>query len=85
MASHPLKQNAIPRNSLEPNNSTPRSYHNDHDHDDYSQASYSDDALSGGYSDNPNDDSGYDEYDDLNSEAQEYYNSGASELVTTVR
>ena len=56
--------------------------HSDNDHpnisDDYlsneEEETYSD-ALSGGY----------DEYDDLNSEAQEYYNSGASELVTTVR
>jgi hypothetical protein len=36
------------------------------------------DALSGGYDDD--DDEG-----DLDSEAREYYNSGASELVTTVR
>ncbi|KAL7554548.1 hypothetical protein ACHAWF_018010, partial [Thalassiosira exigua] len=41
-----------------------------------------DDELSGGYDD---DGGTYDEYDDLNSEAEEYYNSGASELVTTVR
>ena len=34
----------------------------------------------GGYGDE-----GYDEYGNLNSEAEEYYNSGASELVTTVR
>ena len=47
----------------------------DDDDDDYDE--YSHDELSGGYSDG--------DYDDLNSEAQEYYNSGASELVTTVR
>ena len=53
--------------------------------DDYSQ-DYSDE-LSGGYGLNETytDDENEDEYDDLNSEAQEYYNSGASELVTTVR
>ena len=55
--------------------------------DDYSQ-DYSDE-LSGGYGLNETytDDEEHeeDEYDDLNSEAQEYYNSGASELVTTVR
>ena len=34
---------------------------------------------------NDDDDDGKDEYDDSNSEASEYYNSGASELVTTVR
>lgn len=57
------------------------------DMDDYSQ-DYSDE-LSGGYGLNEtftDDDENEDgEYDDLNSEAQEYYNSGASELVTTVR
>ena len=55
------------------------------DMDDYSQ-DYSDE-LSGGYGLNETytDDENEDEYDDLNSEAQEYYNSGASELVTTVR
>jgi len=52
--------------------------------DDYSQ-DYSDE-LSGGYGLNETyTDDENEEYDDLNSEAQEYYNSGASELVTTVR
>jgi hypothetical protein len=40
------------------------------------------DALSGGYGDDGDDD---DDEGDLDSEAREYYNSGASELVTTVR
>ena len=40
------------------------------------------DALSGGYGDDDDDD---DDEGDLDSEAREYYNSGASELVTTVR
>jgi len=54
------------------------------DMDDYSQ-DYSDE-LSGGYGLNETyTDDENEEYDDLNSEAQEYYNSGASELVTTVR
>lgn len=44
----------------------------------------SDDELSGGYSATYNPSSSFDD-DDLNSEAREYYNSGASELVTTVR
>jgi hypothetical protein len=49
-----------------------------------------DDELSGGYPITSNYDDTYDEEDDddidtLNSEAREYYNSGASELVTTVR
>jgi len=54
------------------------------DMDDYSQ-DYSDE-LSGGYGLNETyTDDENEEYDDLNSEAQEYYNSGSSELVTTVR
>ena len=44
---------------------------------------YSEDNISG--ASQYDDDDGDDEYDDLNSEAEEYYNSGASELVTTVR
>lgn len=49
-----------------------------------------DDELSGGYPITSNYDDTYDDDDDddidtLNSEAREYYNSGASELVTTVR
>ena len=52
------------------------SYTDTRDHSD-------DDELSGGYSGTPYSDS-YDD-EDLNSEAREYYNSGASELVTTVR
>ena len=42
---------------------------------------YSEDNVSGASQYDDDDD----EYDDLNSEAEEYYNSGASELVTTVR
>ena len=96
MSSHPLKRNNTTNSSTTthhanttttttpPNRSSAPRYdslsHSDNDPnisgDDYSNEdeTYSD-ALSGGY----------DEYDDLNSEAQEYYNSGASELVTTVR
>src|SRR6056300_829332 len=47
-----------------------------------------DDELSGGYPITSNYDDTYEDDDDedtLNSEAREYYNSGASELVTTVR
>lgn len=92
MATHPLKRETTPRHSnISPRDGSPAfevsasntpstsrrydSLSNDNDHysNDYS------DELSGGYGE------GYDEYDDLNSEAQEYYNSGASELVTTVR
>lgn len=43
-----------------------------------------DDELSGGYPVYNHTDS-FDSHDDLNSEARDYYNSGASELVTTVR
>jgi len=69
MASHPLKQNTY--DSVAPPN--------DYDVSDEYSNEYSDE-LSGGYN---NDE--YDEFGDLNSEAEEYYNSGASELVTTVR
>jgi len=58
------------------------SYSNN-DEQDYSD----DDELSGGYAgvyDGSYDDD-HNTEDDLNSEAREYYNSGASELVTTVR
>lgn len=86
MASHPLKRNNTPRHanqqavydSLSHSDNNPPSnedYHgNDADSNDYSN------ELSGGYKSD-----GYDEYGDLNFEAEEYYNSGASELVTTVR
>ena len=86
MASHPLKRNNTPRHanqqaaydSLSHSDNNPPSnedYHgNDADSNDYSN------ELSGGYKSD-----GYDEYGDLNSEAEEYYNSGASKLVTTVR
>jgi len=91
MASHPLKRGDAPRrqsnqrstqmtpyDSLSHSDADDPNITNDSEYDEYS------DELSGGYNDHGND-SGYDEYDDLNSEAQEYYNSGASELVTTVR
>eukprot|EP00581_Thalassiosira_minuscula_P007032 CAMPEP_0183708364 /NCGR_PEP_ID=MMETSP0737-20130205/4706_1 /TAXON_ID=385413 /ORGANISM="Thalassiosira miniscula, Strain CCMP1093" /LENGTH=916 /DNA_ID=CAMNT_0025936231 /DNA_START=311 /DNA_END=3061 /DNA_ORIENTATION=+ len=80
MASHPLKRNNTPRTSNKEAYDSLSHSDNDptHGKDDYSNE-YSDD-LSGGYSNDA-----YDEYGDLNSEAEEYYNSGASELVTTVR
>ena len=95
MSSHPLKRNNTTHSNTTthhantstnttttpPNRSSAPRYdslsHSDDNpniSDEYEDETYSD-ALSGGY----------DEYDDLNSEAQEYYNSGASELVTTVR
>ena len=94
MSSHPLKRNNTTHSNTTthhantssnttttpPNRSSAPRYdslsHSDDPNisDEYEDETYSD-ALSGGY----------DEYDDLNSEAQEYYNSGASELVTTVR
>eukprot|EP00984_Skeletonema_dohrnii_P021477 scaffold10746_cov76-Skeletonema_dohrnii-CCMP3373.AAC.1 len=70
MATHPLRSGY---------QNTPMSYSNDIATRDYSD----DDELSGGYPHNNN--SFDDSEDDLNSEAREYYNSGASELVTTVR
>ena len=78
MASHPLKRDKIPRHSNAaagvPVAYDSLSHSEDNDpNDDYTNE-YSDE-LSGGY----------DEYDDLNSEAEAYYNSGGSELVTTVR
>lgn len=56
------------------------SYSSTNDNRDYSD----DDELSGGYPVYGGTGS-FDSHDDLNSEAREYYNSGASELVTTVR
>lgn len=78
MASHPLKRNDVPRNSASAYDSLSHS-DGENGGDEYDSQDYSDE-LSGGYGDG-----GYDEYGDLNSEAEEYYNSGASELVTTVR
>lgn len=99
MASHPLKRNNTPRTSNQaPGGGTRRRQQYDalplpgvggnnvggtapDDDED-------DEGLSDEYSDDDDDDGlsgGYDDYDDLNSEAREYYDSGASELVTTVR
>ncbi|KAL7461861.1 hypothetical protein ACHAXS_002264 [Conticribra weissflogii] len=70
MASHPLR-NAPPI----PPHGDPASSPN------YDSLSNSD----GDYSSDGSDDDDCNDLDDLNSEAQEYYESGASELVTTVR
>jgi len=93
MASHPLKRENRPSHPpshsnhqqtpaydslshTNPNNTdSNEDYHDEYSHD-------LSESLSGGFN---QDGDGYDEYDDLNSEAQEYYHSGASELVTTVR
>ena len=66
-------------NSTLPTNPNAMSYSNNIR--DYSD----DDELSGGYPGAPHYSGSFDDEDDLNSEARDYYNSGASELVTTVR
>jgi len=77
MASHPLKRDKTPRHSNAaagvPVAHDSLSHSEDNDPNDYTNECS--DEQSGGY----------DEYDDLNSEVEAYYNSGASELVTTVR
>mmetsp|Transcript_7074 Transcript_7074/g.10297 ORF Transcript_7074/g.10297 Transcript_7074/m.10297 type:complete len:927 (-) Transcript_7074:203-2983(-) len=85
MGTHPLQRQQTPRTSnpdysgYQNTTTTTMSYSNN-DTRDYSD----DDELSGGYPVYSNNGS-FDSHDDLNSEAREYYNSGASELVTTVR
>ena len=94
MASHPLRRNTAsssggggdyydpPMQLCYTLSSEPLSVDNN-----ISSYSEDDDELSGGYpaAVGYNDNSYDAEEDDLNSEAREYYNSGASELVTTVR
>lgn len=87
VASHPLRRNNPPH-LLSGGRGYRYDYTSQFDRDN-NNSSYSedDDELSGGYpaAVGYNDNSYDAEEDDLNSEAREYYNSGASELVTTVR
>lgn len=87
VASHPLRRNNPPH-LLSGGRGYRYDYTSQFDRDNnISSYSEDDDELSGGYpaAVGYNDNSYDAEEDDLNSEAREYYNSGASELVTTVR
>ena len=90
MASHPLKRNNTPRTSNAHTTPTPPSIsaydstaHSDGGTYDQIVGVGGEDEYSNEYSEDIS--ASYGDYDDLNSEAEEYYNSGASELVTTVR
>ena len=89
MSSHPLRRKEPARpthNRYNPNGK-------DKNNNEYESLSNSDEdhncSTSDSHDDYENEDSNDDdsdnEYDELNSEADEYYHSGASELVTTVR
>lgn len=77
MASHPLRRNHA--------NQAPANQRQQHNADNGGYDSLSNSNSDDEYTSEDSPSIEYNDYDDLNSEAQEYYNSGASELVTTVR